>query len=943
MAFQEKELILSDITSTIIDFSRELICRQANAALDAAPDHLTALADQTSFPEERTIYLDAMHDLSFARKKVYGAFETELLDALQVFKTNEVAAKYQTQGGVVTNFSGAKEMEEKLALETMLSKAKSNAEVSLQNVVRSINAMMGSDWTKRHYNPIAPEYIIRAWVAAISQMRMDAKGNLAMYGILDTQLLKLLPDIYEKLGGFLESLASKRSSRPDKESSAQESGDGADSDSNDFEAMFGDIDSAGTEDGFDSSSEQAIDDDDDPAEEINTKQLIQALDKLQHDRSLDDSHYYASNYLLDYRQLMSDYKVIADGTINPWTIGQINDDVIDMTRLMFSFILDDYHLPDDIRFHVSRLQIPLLKLGLNDKYLFLSKEHPARQLIMDITQSVDLWDPDHSGGLDILLNKVIATIDDVLETYATDDSLFEALHLDFRAFLDGDSDTDEGIPAHTKQHQSERSKADNVKLHVESTLGDICKGKRIPPVIEKILENYWANLLFLEYIKAGEEAEDYQEYIETSEMLVESVQPKYTEAERKEMAKQLPIIVKRLKAGFSEIGVVSFESVDLFRELQQCHMEVLKEHPENLPIQEFEVDEDEYTSFREDQEASSFVWDREAIEASMLEDNIERSMSMSDSDPSAFDDNPNIIRRNKRTDVDDAAVSSADRERQIIDDELREARDAYESALQDHKDKKSREAGNTPEEENFMAMFFEDPDFEKKQLSSKDEKNDEYDDIEVIDEPEPFDDLDSREDIDIYTNEIDISELGDLSDLDDDDDELKNKDYLEVGNVVETDEQSNSDDVGLSVELEPGRSKPSPELKSEPEPEPKSKEQLVIQKRAQGALDKEEGMSHLEDKIVEELIERLKVGLWIDLYHADGEKVRAKIMAIVPTVGKYIFGDRSGRKIADFNRQNLYDAIQTGRIRLDEIDTAYDKTLESVIANLRVMKKAEDD
>ncbi|MBT8450064.1 MAG: DUF1631 domain-containing protein, partial [Gammaproteobacteria bacterium] len=429
-----------------------------------------------------------------------------------------------------------------------------------------------------------------------------------------------------------------------------------------------------------------------------------------------------------------------------------------------------------------------------------------------------------------------------------------------------------------------------------------------------------------------------QEFIKTSEMLVASVQPKYTEVERKEMAKQLPVIVKRLKAGFSEIGVVSFESVDLFRELQQCHMEVLKEHPENQPIQEFEVDEDEYTSFREDQEASAFVWDREAIEASMLEDNIERSMSMSDSDPSAFDDNPNIIRRNKRSDVDDASVSSADRERQIIDDELREARDAYESALQDHKDKKALESGNTPEEEDFMAMFFEDPDFEKKQLSSKDKNNDEYDDIEIIEESEPSDDLDTREDIGIYTNEIDISELGGLSDLDDDD-ELQNNDYLEVGSVVDTDEQNDSDDVGISVELEPGRSKPTPE----PEPEPKSKEQLVIQKRAHGALDKEEGMSHLEDKVVEELIERLKVGLWIDLYHADGEKVRAKIMAIVPTVGKYIFGDRSGRKIADFNRQNLYDAIQTGRIKLDEIDTAYDKTLESVIANLRVMKKAEDD
>jgi hypothetical protein len=113
------------------------------------------------------------------------------------------------------------------------------------------------------------------------------------------------------------------------------------------------------------------------------------------------------------------------------------------------------------------------------------------------------------------------------------------------------------------------------------------------------------------------------------------------------------------------------------------------------------------------------------------------------------------------------------------------------------------------------------------------------------------------------------------------------------------------------------------------------------QGRAHGAevLDNPE----LADDDVNELLERLKVGLWVDLYHADGQKVRAKIMAIIPSVGKYIFGDRAGKKLTDYNRQGLYDALKTGRVRLSDIDTAYDLTLESVISNLRIMKKAEDE
>ena len=111
--------------------------------------------------------------------------------------------------------------------------------------------------------------------------------------------------------------------------------------------------------------------------------------------------------------------------------------------------------------------------------------------------------------------------------------------------------------------------------------------------------------------------------------------------------------------------------------------------------------------------------------------------------------------------------------------------------------------------------------------------------------------------------------------------------------------------------------------------------------RAQGALTEE--FSDLGDEQVTELIDRLRVGLWVDVYSANGNKVRAKIMAIVPSVGKYIFGDRGGRKLGDYNKQSLADALRTGQLRVSDEDNVFDKTLESVIANLRVMKKAEDD
>jgi len=951
---------LSEITTQITDHCLELISKQAQKALDTAPDYLTALADQTSYSEERTLYLDTMHELSFARKKVTDKFNSEMLKPFEVLSTGEIPEEFKRKGGVILNVTGADDLEEKLALETMLNKSHAKAELTLHNVERSLNAIMGDDWVKRHYNPIDPEYIIRAWVSAVHEMDLTAKGNLAMYGVLDSQLLNKLSAIYETVGKFVESLPRSRRKHLDeaKQSSRDQSSSAAD-EREDFETMFGDIDSTQPDINFTSQGlEQDYDDNEEPPEAIRTESLLGVLERLQHDRTLDNSDYYSSSYLLDSRKLLEDSHATPEGVINPWTVGQINDDVIDMSRLMFSFIMDDYNLPDDIRFHVSRLQIPYLKLGLNDKTMFQSREHPARLLLMNLTQSIDAWDPSHSGGLDMLLEEVIRVIDEILATYKSNSNVFALIQKRFSAFLNGESHVDEGLQERKKTRETQTARADNAKLYIEATLSDICDDKRIPPIIEKILSDYWSKVLFLEYLKDGEDTEAYQTLLETTHILVDSVQEKFSEQSRKEMAKSLPGLIKRVKQGLNTISVASFESVDLFRELQQCHMEVLKERPETHESAEFEVSDDEYDEFRE--QSSQQVWNRDMIEASMLEENIERSISMSNSDPYAFEDNPNII-KDHNNDLQDATVAKAARERQIIDDELKEAREAYEKALEDHKQKKQQEValsdkGSEEDDgDDFMSMFFSDPEFEQKQsaaLRNGDESKTSEKSATNADEMDEFGselDLDLLTDLDNNNVEVNDDEIDSLfADSDDNimsetssDKLIKDAEELEdISSEPYADlDTQDVEEIELAAFVEPNTSEQSPAQSTEQE--------MMLKGRAKGALDDDNANQSTSDElghdIVEELIERLKVGLWVDLYHADGQKVRAKIMAIVPTVGKYIFGDRSGKKLADFNRKSLHEAIQSRRIIISEEDTVYDKTLESVIANLRVMKKAEDD
>jgi hypothetical protein len=230
---------LSDITQKITEYCLKLLLNQFGRALDAAPDYLTHLADQTSFDDERTIYLDSMHELRFTRKKVYQAIVQEIEKPFELLLKGTVPAEYGRQGGLVRNVTGATELEEKLALETMLNKAQMKADIPLQNIARSLDAMMGNDWVKNHYNPLDPEFIIRAWVAGIHEMQLHSKGLLGLYALLDSEVLGKLSRIYEKISQYIQSLGVQSASPISDGSQAPEQTSSGD----DFEAMFGDIDS----------------------------------------------------------------------------------------------------------------------------------------------------------------------------------------------------------------------------------------------------------------------------------------------------------------------------------------------------------------------------------------------------------------------------------------------------------------------------------------------------------------------------------------------------------------------------------------------------------------------------------------------------------------------------------------------------------------------------
>ncbi|MGJ8686626.1 MAG: DUF1631 family protein, partial [Spongiibacteraceae bacterium] len=94
----------------------------------------------------------------------------------------------------------------------------------------------------------------------------------------------------------------------------------------------------------------------------------------------------------------------------------------------------------------------------------------------------------------------------------------------------------------------------------------------------------------------------------------------------------------------------------------------------------------------------------------------------------------------------------------------------------------------------------------------------------------------------------------------------------------------------------------------------------------------------LAEAAVQSHITSLRVGTWVDFRQADGVLLRCRLAAVINGIGKYIFVNRAGIKVAEFDLPRLERVIREKQLFLIEDDRLFDRALESVISNLRDMK-----
>ncbi|MEQ8483908.1 MAG: DUF1631 family protein [Pseudomonadales bacterium] len=266
--------------------------------------------------------------------------------------------------------------------------------------------------------------------------------------------------------------------------------------------------------------------------------------------------------------LASHGEVGADG------LGGMDLDVLRLVSLFFETFLDNDSLAPALRFLVGRLQMPVLRVALDDPSFFDDDDHVARRLIQALCRIGIGWSSDMAWvERSPAYKEVSALIAEIVDHPAPDGALFEAVLASLEASQAARQEKVGRAEERVVQLETGRSRLKAVKLQVQDELNRCLARHRSLPVLRTFLADSWSKVLTFVCLRHGDSGAQWRRAIDLCDELARLLGPAASRAEAQVRFEQVPALLEQLEALMVDAGLTSAHIDDaiasLYREIDR--------------------------------------------------------------------------------------------------------------------------------------------------------------------------------------------------------------------------------------------------------------------------------------------------------------------------------------------------------------------------------------
>ncbi|MGN6327731.1 MAG: DUF1631 domain-containing protein [Rhodanobacter sp.] len=579
---------VGELLVTVRNIANRLLQQWVGNVFEHVDDALFDLAEKAENNAAQMHYFDGMRDVRKRRAAVERSFLSAIGRELgDLASRRPAAAPTPAPTGVVElSLVADNELEESLAITSMIGKNESRMSRDLFAVNHRLSVICGGHKIDDSNNPIAPAILSHTFRAALQELSADMRVKLIVYKLFDRYVLSALEELYQAVNaeliraGVLPQLRHHVARQPSGATVAPSlnsdrqgvAGDESGEIPNDLLQTLHALFSARRGNAGEAVNGGAGNYSGGPLPSVN--ELLGALSVLQNQIASTDA--LPSTADLQNANLSHEVTALKEQLLRqigalrgarPGQVASMDEDTIDLVGMLFEFILEDRNLPPEMQVLLARLQIPYLKAAIIDRKLFAHRQHPARRLLDGLAEQAKGWS-DESDRDRRLYEKVKSIVEQLLHEFDDDMGIFDRLLADLQQFQELSMKRADLAELRVAESTRGREKLEYARRRAAREIVERIGTNELPPLIHGVLARAWANHMVLLLLRHGDDSTEFKVALHFVNEFIASSRPAHTPEARQALRQMLPGIERALRHGLAN---VAFQEPDIERLLGQLH------------------------------------------------------------------------------------------------------------------------------------------------------------------------------------------------------------------------------------------------------------------------------------------------------------------------------------------------------------------------------------
>ena len=554
---------------------QERLGRWLREVATSIADELFVLADATRDRQEQTRYLDLRAAIEKGWESLVETFRRDLAaDAERCQQPANPPTHSVEPAPELPDFQGLElvdddDLARHIVIREFAAQLGESCAAELYPLNRRVASLLGQDEAAGDANPLAPPVVCRALSNACATLVSDGEAQLLLLRRLERHLHLALPPIYQQLNAELI----RNGILPDCKRSYQRGTSNApavptpNASAAVDETVLATLQRlaqarVGPGAGSTGGATLAATTTGATAEAAGVnQQLLASLDELQH-APVGSSGEPIINQVREVRD-----------SPGAQQIGGLAAVTLDIVAMLFDFIFDDAHIPVAIKALLSRLQIPVLKVAMQNPGFFADRQHPTRRFLGSISGISIRWGAAVDES-DPFYGKLAELVERIQAEFQNDVEIFGSTLAELEAFV-GERQDEEDRTALTAANIVNLREQQNASWERAQRALEAARDAAAPPaLIDDFLAEHW-----LAVLQAGTQSDDdsaWQSALRTMNDLIWSVAPKTRPEDRLQLISLLPGLLARLNQGLASVNTASEQSKAFFDRLLPYHAAALK-------------------------------------------------------------------------------------------------------------------------------------------------------------------------------------------------------------------------------------------------------------------------------------------------------------------------------------------------------------------------------